>query len=243
MSIKGESLSYSANGSSLNGYLAYDDTISGPRPGVMIIHEWWGLNEYLKERAEQLAGLGYSALALDMYGEGKTASTPDEAGAMMTAVLEDMETGTARLKAGHEALANHATADANRLAAIGYCFGGAMVLHMARIGMPLQAVVSFHGSLGSFHKPAAGDVSAEVLVCHGADDEFIPQDDIDNFHAEMKDAQANYNFVAYDGALHGFTSKEADANGKKYGLPLAYNEQADQQSWQAMTTLFDRVLA
>jgi dienelactone hydrolase len=225
----------------MNGYLSYDDALSGPRPGVMIIHEWWGLNDYLRQRADQLATLGYSAFALDMYGDGATASTPDEAGSMMTAVLEDMETGTARLKAAHQAFASHATTDANRLAAIGYCFGGAMVLHMARIGLALQAVVSFHGSLGSFHTPAVGEVKAEVLVCHGAADEFIPEDDITNLHLEMKAAQANYNFVAYEGALHGFTSREADANGQKYGLPLAYDESADQQSWQAMRDLFDRV--
>ena len=242
MAIKGETLSCRANGTQLDSYLAYDDTVSGPRPGVIIIHEWWGLNDYLRERADQLAGLGYSALALDMYGNGTTASTPDEAGALMTAVLEDMETGTARLNAGHEAFAAHATTDANRVAAIGYCFGGAMVLHMARIGLPLKAVVSFHGSLGSFHKPAAGEVKAEILVCHGAADGFIPEDDITNFHTEMKAAEANYKFVAYEGAVHGFTSREADANGKKYGLPLAYDEKADQQSWQAMRDLFDRVL-
>ena len=242
MTIKSEQLTYTANGTTLNGYLAYDDATDGERPGVMVIHEWWGLDAYIKERADQLATLGYSALAVDMYGDGKTASSPDEAGALMNAVLEDMETGTARLKAAQDALAGHATADAARLAAIGYCFGGAMVLHMARIGQPLQAVVSFHGALGSFHKPVPGEVKADVLVCHGAADKFIPEEDISAFHDEMKAAGVSYEFITYEGALHGFTSREADANGKQYGLPLAYDEAADTASWQAMRELFDRVL-
>ena len=238
-SIQTESLTYSANGTSLKGQLAYDAE-RGPSPGVMVIHEWWGLDEYIKGRTEQLAGLGYSALAIDMYGDGKTAGNPDEAGALMTAVLDDMDTGTARLKAAYEALSGH-TSTNNHLAAIGYCFGGAMVLHMARIGMQMDAVASFHGSLGSFHKPGPGEVKAKVLVCHGAADEFIPEDDITNFKAEMEAAGADYEFIAYEGALHGFTSKEATNNGKKYGLPLAYDEAADQQSWQAMLDLFGKV--
>ena len=238
-SIQTESLSYSAKGTTLQGHLAFDAD-RGPSPGVMVIHEWWGLDGYIKERAEQLAGLGYSALAIDMYGDGKTADNPTDAGALMTAVLEDMDTGTARLKAAYDALRGH-TRSNNHMAAIGYCFGGAMVLHMARLGMDVDAVVSFHGSLGSFHKPGPGEVKAKVLVCHGAGDEFIPEEDITNLHAEMEAAGADYEFIAYDGALHGFTSKEATSNGEKYGLPLAYDENADQQSWQAMLDLFGKV--
>ena len=159
----------------------------------------------------------------------------------MNAVLNDMQTGTARLQAGFEALTGHAGVDATRTAAIGYCFGGAMALHMARIGMDLKAVVSFHGALGSFHKPAPGEVKAKVLVCHGAADSFVSDDDVSNFKAEMKSADADYRFIAYDGALHGFTSYEADDNGKKFGLPLAYNQAADLQSWEAMQDLFAEV--
>ena len=237
--IQSETLTYTANGTSLQGHLAYDAD-RGPSPGIMVIHEWWGLDHYMKERAEQLAGLGYSALAIDMYGDGKTADNPNDAGALMNAVLEDMDSGTARLKAGYDALRAHASSN-EHTAAIGYCFGGAMVLHMARIGMDLDAVVSFHGALGSFHKPGAGEVKAKVLVCHGAADEFIPEDDINNLHEEMTSAGADYQFVAYEGALHGFTSKEATSNGQKYGLPLGYDENADRQSWQAMLDLFAKV--
>ena len=238
--IHTESVSYSANGTSLRGHLAYDADRKEPHPGVLVIHEWWGLDDYIKGRAEQLAGLGYSALAIDMYGEGETADNPDQAGALMNGVLEDMTTGTARLKAAYQTLKNHASTG-DRMAAIGYCFGGAMVLHMARIGMDLNGVVSFHGSLGSFHKPGPGEVKARVLVCHGAADEFVPEAEINDFHAEMKAAKASYEFIAYEGALHGFTSKEADSNGEKYGLPLAYDEKADQQSWQDMLALFGKI--
>ena len=241
MTIITEALKYSAAGDELHGHLAYDDAISGERPGVLIIHEWWGLNDYMRERAAQIAGLGYAALALDMYGEGKVGSSADEAGALMTTVLNDMDTGTARLQAGFDALAGHSLVDKARIGAMGYCFGGAMVLHMARIGVPLQAVVSFHGSLGSFHKPAPGEVKAKILVCHGADDSLVPTEDIEHFKSEMKEAQADMEFIAYEGALHGFTSREADANGAQFGLPLAYDETADRESWQAMEALFDHV--
>ena len=239
--IHSENISYSANGTELNGYLAYDSDQQGPRPGVIVIHEWWGLDGYIKQRADALANLGFCGFAIDMYGGGKTADSPDGAGALMTAVLDDMASGTARLQAAYDTLINHPVVDAEKTAAIGYCFGGAMVLHMARIGMPLKAVTSFHGSLGSFHTPAPGSVKAKVLVCHGEADEFIPQTDIDNLHSEMAAAGADFRFEAYPGALHGFTSKEADANGKKYGLPLAYDAAADTKSWESMRDLFAKV--
>ena len=241
MSIQTETVLYSANGTNLRGYFAYDDSVTGERPGVIVVHEWWGLNDYIKSRARQIAELGYNALAIDMFGDGNVADNPDEAGAQMNAVLNDMEAGTARIKAGFETLHEHARVDGSRIAAIGYCFGGAVALHMARIGMPLKGVVSFHGSLGSFHKPAAGEVQAKVLVCHGAADQFITQAEVDDFKAEMDAAGADYEFIVYDGALHGFTSKEADQNGKKYALPLAYDAAADQGSWQAMVALFEKV--
>ena len=235
-----ETMSYSAEGQELKGYLAFDDD-AGPRPGVMVIHEWWGLDTYIRERTDRLAELGYTALALDMYGDGRTGGSPDEAGALMNGVLGDMESGTARLKSGYEALAAHPAADADRIAAIGYCFGGAMVLHMARIGMPLEAVVSFHGSLGSFHTPEPGTVKPRILVCHGAADSLVPDDDITAFKSEMSAAQAEFTFEEYDGALHGFTNKEATARGQAHGLPLAYDAQADEKSWASMQRLFNAV--
>ena len=176
-----------------------------------------------------------------MYGEGKIGSSPDEAGALMTTVLNDMELGTARLQAAFDALADHALVDNARIGAMGYCFGGAMVLHMARIGMPLRAVASFHGALGSFHEPAVGEVKAKILVCHGAADSLVPDVDITAFKSEMSAAQAEFTFEEYDGALHGFTNKEATARGQAHGLPLAYDAQADEESWASMQRLFNAV--
>jgi len=239
--IKGEQVSYQVGDTNLQSYFATDADSDGARPGVLVIHEWWGLNDYVRGRANMLAELGYTALAVDMYGDGKVANSADEAGAAMNEVLGDMTVGTARLSASLEQLKAHAMTDASRTAAIGYCFGGAMVLHMARVGLPVDAVVSFHGSLGSFHKPTPGEVKARVLVCHGNDDSLIPEDDISAFKAEMDHAQADYEFLSYEGALHGFTNPEADAKAREYGLPLAYDANTDKQSWNKMQSLFKSV--
>ena len=239
--IHTQTVAYSAGGTEMKGYLAHDPA-AGPRPGVLVVHEWWGLNDYVRGRARQLAELGYSAMAIDMYGDGRTAQDPEGAGSLMNAVLGDIDSAVDRFRAARETLAQHDAADASRVAAIGYCFGGAVVLHMARIGMDLKAVVSFHGSLGSFHTPAPGEVSARVLVCHGADDVLIPADDVTAFKAEMDAAGANYQFVSYPGALHGFSNPEASANGEKYALPLAYNQAVDNQSFEAMKALFSDAL-
>ena len=209
---------------------------------MLVVHEWWGLDDYIRGRARMLAELGYTALAVDMYGDGRTAADPDGAGTLMNSVLGDMDAGTARLKAAFDTLAGHASVDAGRMAAIGYCFGGAMVLHGARIGMDLKGVVSFHGALGSFHKPARGEVTASVLVCHGAADSLVSDEEIAGIRQEMADADADFRFVAYEGALHGFSNPQATANGKKYGLPLAYDEAVDKRSWDDMKALFAEIL-
>jgi dienelactone hydrolase len=164
--------------------MAYDDEIADPRPGIIIVHEWWGLNDYIVRRAHMLAELGYVALAIDMYGGGAIAQDTDQAGALMTGVLNDMDTGTAALKAGYELLLSQPGVDPERTAAMGYCFGGAMVLHMARIGLPLSAVASFHGALGSFHTAEPGSIQAKILVCHGAADSMVTMDDLEGFKQE-----------------------------------------------------------
>ena len=188
-----------------------------------------------------LAELGYVALAIDMYGEGKIAESPDEAGGLMNAVLGDMEKGTETLRAGYQLLLDQTSVDSNKTAAIGYCFGGAMVLHMARIGLPLAAVASFHGALGSFHTAEPGSIKARILVAHGGADSMVTMDDLAAFKAEMDTAQADYNATVYDGAKHGFTNPQADVNAQKYGLDLGYQAAADEASWAAMKGLFNRV--
>jgi dienelactone hydrolase len=238
-----ETVRLNADGTELESYLSYDDQDDARRPGVLVIHEWWGLNDHVRRRAQMLAALGYAALAVDMYGGGQVADNPDDAGRLMNGVLGDMSKAESRIGAALEYLQNHDSVDSLRIAAIGYCFGGGMALHAARTGMPLAGVVSFHGALGSFHKPAPGSVRAKIMVCHGAEDVLVPDDDVAALKEEMQAAGADLRFIAYPGALHGFTNPEADANGKKYGLPLAYDEDADQRSWQEMQAFFKEIFA
>jgi dienelactone hydrolase len=238
-----ETVRLDADGTELECYLAIDDHGDARHPGVLVVHEWWGLTDQVRGRADMLAELGYPALAVDMYGGGQVADNPDDAGRLMNGVLGDMSQADSRLGAALGYLQNHAAVDSGRIAAIGYCFGGAMVLHAARTGQPLAGVVSFHGALGSSHKPAPGSVLAKILVCHGADDVLVPQDQVAAFTDEMQAAGADLRFIAYPGAMHGFTNPEADANGKKYGLPLAYSEEADRRSWKDMQDFFKEIFA
>ena len=241
MNIRNSRIDYRVGDNIHQAYLAWDDAVTESRPGVIVVHEWWGVNDYIIERAHQLAELGYVALAIDMYGNGKIADNPDQAGGLMNGVLGDMEAGTTALRAGYEVLLEQDSVDANRTAAIGYCFGGAMVLHMARIGMPLSAVASFHGALGSFHTAEPDSIESRILVCHGEADSMVSMDDLAGFRSEMDAAQANYEVKLYADAKHGFSSREADENSSKYGIDVGYNATADAASWQAMQSMFNQV--
>ena len=229
--VRGEEVTYSAGDTVLKGYIAWDASKQGPRPGVIVVHEWWGHNEYVRERARMLAEEGYTALALDMYGDGKQATHPDDAKKFMMESINNADAAGARFQAAYELLQKHATTDPSKVAAIGYCFGGAVVLHMARYGMDLDGVASFHGNLATETPAKPGAVTAKVLVLHGADDPFVPAEQVDAFKKEMDAAGADYKFVEYPGAVHAFTNPAATENGKKFGLPLAYDEKADEQSW------------
>jgi dienelactone hydrolase len=238
-----ETVRLSADGTELDCYLARKNNGRTRGPGVLVVHEWWGLNEYIRRRARMLAELGFTALAVDMYGGGEVADNPDDAGRLMNGVLADMSQAESRMGAALEFLQNDDSVDPGRIAAIGYCFGGGVVLHAARTGMPLAGVASFHGSLGSFHKPEPGSVRARILVCHGAEDVLISEDSVTALKDELQAAGADLRFIAYPGALHGFTNPDADANGEKYGLPLAYSEDTDQRSWQEMQAFFKEIFA
>lgn len=240
--IEGTDLAYDVEGERHIGYLAVDKDQSGPRPGVILVHEWWGVDDTIRERARQIAGLGYVALVIDMFGHGKTASDVAEASGLMNGVLGDMDTGTKRLRAGFDVLTGLDEVDSERTAAMGYCFGGAMALHMARIGLPLKAVVSFHGALGSFHTPAAGSVKARILVCHGDADAMVSAEDLEAFRAEMDAAGADYQVIVYPGAMHGFAVPEATERGRKFGIPVAHDADADAKSWEAMRELYAQTL-
>lgn len=241
MNILTNRIEYAVGDALHQGYLAYDDEIAGARPAVIIVHEWWGLNDYIVRRAHMLAELGYVALAIDMYGGGSVAQDTDQAGALMTGVLNDMETGTAALRSGYDLLLSQPGVDPERTAAIGYCFGGAMVLHMARIGLPLSAVASFHGALGSFHSAEPGSIKPRILVCHGAADSMVTMEDLEGFKQEMDTAKADYEVLLLADAKHGFTNPEADVNAEKYGIDLGYQQSADEKSWAALQALFSKV--
>jgi dienelactone hydrolase len=234
--IQSQEISYNCNGVALNGYVAWDADVPGERPGVLVVHEWWGNNDYARKRAGMLAELGYTGMAVDMYGGGNTADNPDEAGGLMNDLLADLGVVRERFGAALEQLRNHETTDAGKMAAIGYCMGGGIVLHMARYGADLAAVASFHGALPLAVAPEGegGEVRARLAVYHGEADVFFTPEEVEAFHAEVQKTGADCLFVTLPGALHGFTNPVATSNGEKYGIPLKYNALADSASWDHM---------
>ena len=233
-------MDYSDGDIKMKGYFAYDSNIKGERPGIIVVHEWWGHNDYAKKRARMLAGLGYRALALDMYGNGKTASHPKDAGKFSGSVKKNMAVAEKRFMAAYNLLQEQSNVAKDKMAAIGYCFGGGIVLEMARRGVELDAVVSFHGSLGTKEKAAKGKVKAKVLVLNGKADPFVKAESISNFKKEMKAAGVNFKFISYDGAKHAFTNPGADKFGQKFKIPLAYNAKADKSSWVEMQRFLEK---
>ncbi|NNJ64336.1 MAG: dienelactone hydrolase family protein [Xanthomonadales bacterium] len=234
--IKSQEVTYTAGGASMKGYLAWDADRPGERPGVLVVHEWWGCNDYARRRADMLAELGYTGMAVDMYGDGQTAGNPDDAGGLMNDLLGDLGVVRQRFDAALGVLKQHESTDAGKTAAIGYCMGGGIVLHMARYGSGLKAVASFHGALPLAVAPEGegADVTARIAVYHGEADVFFSPEEVAAFHAEMDKTGADCLFVTLPGALHGFTNPAATANGEKYGIPLRYNELADSASWSHM---------
>ena len=232
--ISGEPVEYSSDNMVLKGFLAYDHSLKNKRPGILVVHEWWGHNEYARKRALMLADLGYTALAVDMYGSGKQAEHPGDAGKFAKEVLEDTGIRVARFMAALNLLKQHKTVDPSRIAAIGYCFGGSVVLDMARSGIDLDGVVSFHGGLSTKVPARQGGVKASILVCNGEKDTFVTEEQIAAFKEEMTKAGADFKFVNYKNAKHSFTNPDADAYAKKFDIPLEYNADADKKSWSDM---------
>jgi dienelactone hydrolase len=241
MAITSEPVTYSAGGTTLRGVLATDTGKTGRRPGVLVVHEWWGLNDYIRRRASMLAELGYIALAVDMYGDGKVADNPSEAGALMNSVLGNMKSGEERFAAAYELLKSQPTVDPDRIAAIGYCFGGGVVLNMARQGVDLKGVASFHGSLAVIKPEQPTPIKAAIRVYNGADDKFTSAEAIEALKKEMADAKVNFKFTNYPGAVHSFTNPDATELGKKFSMPIAYNEKADKESWADMKKFFAEI--
>ncbi len=215
----------------MKGYLAFDKNIKGQRPGVLVVHEWWGLNYYARMRARMLAGMGYTALALDMYGGGKQARHPEDAQKFTAEVMKNAAIGESRFNAALEFLKKQKTVDPERIAAIGYCFGGGVVLHMARQGADLKGVASFHGSLATAKPAEPGVIKAKILVLNGDADKFTTPEQVETFKQEMTNAGADFTFISYPGAMHSFTNPDADMYAKKFNMPLGYNAEADKESW------------
>ncbi len=240
--VIGKDVEYSAGGTTLKGYLAYDSALKDKHPGVLVVHEWWGLNDYVRRRARMLAGLGYVALAVDMYGEGKQADNPTDAGRMSSEVYKNFDTAKERFTAAEDYLKKQPTVDTGRIAAIGYCFGGGILLNIARQGTDLKDIVSFHGNLTALKPAEPGTIKTKLLVLHGADDKFVTPEQVEAFKKEMTDAGADYKFIAYAGATHAFSNPDSTANGKKFNIPIAYNAKADKESWQEMKKFLGKTL-
>ena len=236
-SIKGEEVTYSDGTTVLKGYVAYNENQKGKRPAIIVVPEWWGCSEYVRMRARKLAELGYIAIAADMYGDGKIATNPGEAQAFSGPFYKDPALGKSRVEAAVKKISSYAQADVNKLAAIGYCFGGSMVLNAAKLGMNFKGVVSFHGGLAGV--PASpGVTKGKILVCHGGADKFISDSDIKNFKDNLDAVKVPYTFNTYAGATHAFSNSDATATGKKFSMPIEYNEAADKQSWNDMKQFF-----
>ena len=242
--IETQVIEYQADEAILTGYLAYNKNLTGKRPGILVVHEWWGHNEYARKRAVELAKLGYVAFAVDMYGDGKLADHPSDAGKFMKEVTSNLAVAEKRMRAAMRVLHEHESTDKDKTAAIGYCFGGDMVLHLARIGTDIDGVVSFHGSLGTQSPAKPNTVTAKVLVLHGEDDPFIPADQVEGFKAEMDSADVDYEFIAYPNVKHSFTNPQADEFSQKFDLPaLQYDQHADEDSWSRMQEFFDMIFS
>jgi dienelactone hydrolase len=238
--IRGEEVAYQAGDVQLNGYLAYDAAQSGERPGVLVVHEWWGHNDYARQRARMLAEMGYTALAVDMYGDGKLAEHPEDAQKFMMEVIGQMDVGVARFRAARAVLEQHATTDPSRTAAIGYCFGGATVMQMAYAGADLDGVVSFHGPLPPANEEQQKKINTSILVAHGEADSFVPADRLAAFKEGLEKSGADWQMVTYGGARHAFTDPAADRRGNEN---LKYDEKADQRSWALMQSFFEEIFA
>ncbi|MET0067026.1 MAG: dienelactone hydrolase family protein [Candidatus Thiodiazotropha sp.] len=239
--VVGEEVSYRDGDTLMKGYLAFDDAQSGKRPGILVVHEWWGHNDYARSRARQLAEMGYTALAVDMYGDGRQAGHPKDAGRFAGEVKSNMAQAQSRFESAMALLQAHDTVAADEISAIGYCFGGGIVLEMARRGVDLDLVGSFHGSLAPSEPASQDAVKAELLVFNGAADPFVKPEQISAFKQEMDRAGVTYHFYEYPGAKHAFSNPGADELGEKFGLPLAYQKAADEQSWAIFSEALQRV--
>jgi dienelactone hydrolase len=238
--IKEETVSYSVNGVTYKGFIAYDENIKGKRPAILIVPEWWGLNDYPRMRARKLAELGFIAMAADVFGDGKIAANPTEAQEFATPFYKDPSRVKSILDAALMKLKAYSQTDPNNIAAIGYCFGGYVALNYAKLGADLKGVVSFHGGMGG--TPVDKKLlKAKVLVCQGGNDKFVAQKDVDKFKHQLDSIGADNSVKIYANATHAFTNPDATETGKKFNMPIEYNAEADRNSWNDMKDFFASV--
>src|SRR5690349_11236833 len=229
--IKEEPITYSDGEATMKGFLVYDDASQAKRPGIVMVHEWWGITPHMHNQAKKFAEQGYTVLISDMYGDAKTADNPKDAGALSSSVMKNPTVMESRFKAARDQLAKQATVNPQKIGAVGYCFGGAVVVNMARSGADLAAVAGFHASLGlNTPAPAPGSVKAKVLILNGADDPFVKREQYAALKKDFDAAKVDYRIIEYPGAVHAFTNPEATELGKKFNLPLKYDAKADQES-------------
>ncbi len=236
-----ENVSYIADTTALNGFVVYDETIKTKMPVVLVVHEWWGLNDYAKSRARQLAQLGYLAIAVDLYGNNQTADNPEGASLLSGPIYDNPKMAKKRFDAAIAKIKTYSVADTTQMAAIGYCFGGAMVLNFARLGeKELKGIVSFHGNLKGV--PISKNIlHNKILVCNGEADKFVSPEEISTFKRQMDSIKANYTFKSYPNATHAFSNPASSSVGKQFNIPIEYNAQADSNSWNDMKAFFGTI--
>ena len=240
--IQEEAVTYKHGDTVMKGFIVYDNASKAKRPGIVVVHEWWGITKHIHDEARRFASLGYTAFIADMYGDAKTADNPKDAGALSGAVRKNPAAMLSRFIAAKDLLSQHATVDPSRIGASGYCFGGSVVLDVARAGTDLRGVAAFHAGLGAAGSTAeAGKVKAKLLVQNGEADPFIKPESIEAFRKEMSAANVDLRYVSFPGAVHAFTNPEATAKGKQFNLPLAYDAAADKQSKAEATKFFSAV--
>ncbi|MBV8394598.1 MAG: dienelactone hydrolase family protein [Alphaproteobacteria bacterium] len=241
--IKEEPVTYTDGQTTMKGFIVYDDATTAKRPGIIMIHEWWGITPHIHNEAKKFAQQGYTALIADMFGDAKTADNPKDAGALSSSVMKNPPAMESRFKAAQALLAKQPTVNPQRIGAVGYCFGGAVVLNMARTGDDLVAVAGFHASLGlNTPAPAPGTVKAKILILNGADDPFVKREQYEALKKDFDAAKADYRIIEYPGAVHAFTNPEATELGQKFNLPLKYDAKADQESKAEASKLFAATL-
>lgn len=240
MNITQDQVGYPDDSASLTGFVSYNANVEGKRPVVLVVHEWWGLTDYPKKRAMQLAEMGYLAMAVDIYGDGKKAEDVAQASALSSTFYSNPQLANSRIEAALAKIKTYPQADTTKIAAIGYCFGGGILLNYAKLGGNMNGIVSFHGSLAGV-QPKKELLKSKILVCHGGADPFVPENDVNAFKKSMDSINADYTFKVYPGASHAFTNPEATAMGQKFKIPIAYNAAADSASWKDMKEFFSKI--